>query len=163
MILIPLLIRNRKKIYLFAFICSLGSILSACLGYLIAQFIRLSPSGEFSQLAFLFYQYVPGFDKEIFNNIKILGEKYDLLIIFITGFIPIPFQVFTLGSSAFSIGFLMFAIASLISRSSSFFLLASIVKLYGVHILTFIVKYFNLLLMVFTILLVCGIFFKVIF
>ena len=54
-LLIPLLIGNRKKIYLFAFICSLGSILGGCVGYLIGQVIWWNQNGEFSQFALLFF------------------------------------------------------------------------------------------------------------
>ena len=118
--LIPLLIKIRKKINLFPFICSFGSILVGCFGYLLCQFIWWSNSGEFSQFALLFFQYIHGFDMETFNHIKILHEKYDFLIIFTVSLAPISFKVFTL-IRAFSISLSMLVIASFISRSSRFF------------------------------------------
>tara|TARA_Y100000591_G_C21717322_1_gene636821 strand:- start:554 stop:1042 length:489 start_codon:yes stop_codon:yes gene_type:complete len=117
--LIPLLIGNRKN-YLFALICSLGSILVICFGSLIGQFIWWSEFEEFSQLSLLFFQYVSEFDIETFNHLKSLHERYDFLIIFTAGFTLITFKIFTLSSGAFSISFSMFVITSLFSRSSRF-------------------------------------------
>ncbi len=163
-LLVPSLIGGRKKIYLFAFICSLGPIFIVYFGHLLSQFIWRGQFGELFQFALLFFQHVPGLDLESFNYTEVLYEKYDFLIIFTSGFTPIPFKIFTFSSGAFGISFSMFVIASLISRNSKFFLLAFIVKFYGDTIITFIDKYFNLLSMIFTILLICGLFtFKVIF
>ena len=143
--LIPFLIGNRKKIYFFAFICCLGSILGGCVAYIICQVIWWNQSGEFSQFAFLFFQFVPGFDTENFNHIKSQRELYNFLILCKVDFTPILFKAFTLSSGAFCISSSMFVTASLISRKSWFFLLAFVVKLYVNPIVTFIDKYFSLL------------------
>jgi len=72
----------------------------------------------------------------------------------IAGFTPIPYKVFTIAAGVFKINFFIFIAASAISRSARFFLVAGLIYYFGPGIQTFIEKYFNLLVVVFTILLV---------
>ena len=51
---------------------------------------------------------------------------------------------------------LMFIVASIISRSARFFIVATLIKVFGDPIKEFIEKYFNLLAIAFTILLIGG-------
>ena len=155
-LLIPLLIGNKKKIFRFAFICSIGSILGACVGFFLGNVIWWNNKGEFSNIALTFFKYVPSFDINAFNNIKLLYDKYDFMIIFTAGFTPIPFKIFTISAGAFGLNFFMFILASTISRSSRFFLLAWLIKLFGSSITLFIDKYFNILSFIFTFLLITG-------
>ena len=107
-------------------------------------------------MANIFFDYVPGLTIESFNNIKSLYFKWDFLIIFTAGFTPIPFKLITISAGTFNINFVMFILASMISRSARFFLLATLIWLFGEKIRFFIEKYFNLLAIFFTILLVGG-------
>jgi len=50
----------------------------------------------------------------------------------------------------------MFVIASVVSRSARFFLVAGLIKVFGEPIREFIDKYFNLLAILFTVLLMGG-------
>ena len=78
------------------------------------------------------------------------------MIIFTAGFTPIPFKLFTISAGAFHIQFPMFILAGLISRSARFFLVAVLIKKYGEPIKEFIDKYFNILALIFTVLLFGG-------
>ena len=155
-LLIPLLIGNKKKIFRFAFICSMGSIFGASIGFILGKSIWWSGAGNFSNIALTFFKYVPSFNVDTFNNLKLLYDEYDFMIIFSAGFTPIPFKIFTISAGAFNLNFPMFILASTISRSARFFLLALIIKLFGDSIKIFIDKYFNLLSIIFTILLIGG-------
>lgn len=155
-LLIPLLIGNSAKAFRFASICSICSILGAFIGYIIGKLIWWNGSGDFSYFALLFFEYIPGFDNEAFNSIKLLYDKYDFMIIFSAGFTPIPFKIFTISAGAFNLNFMMFIIASTISRSTRFFLLAILIRIFGDSITLFIDKYFNILSIVFMILLLGG-------
>ncbi len=152
-LLIPLCIGNPKRIFNFALICSLSSIAGASIGYILGNFIWWDETGNFSSIALMFFKYIPNFNIETFESIKLLYDEYNLLIIFSAGFTPIPFKIFTISAGAFDLNFLMFIIASAISRSARFFILAGLIKAFGKTITDFIDKYFNLLSVAFTIIL----------
>ena len=91
-----------------------------------------------------------------FNNIQAMYNQWNFWIVFTAGFTPIPFKLITISAGTFNINFLMFLIASIISRSARFFIVASLIKVFGDPIKEFIEKYFNLLALIFTILLIGG-------
>ena len=89
-----------------------------------------------------------------------LYEKYNFWIVFTAGFTPLPYKLFTISGGLFHINFMMFLIASIVSRGLRFFLIAGLIWKFGAPIKSFIDKYFNLLAIAFTVLLV-GAFFVV--
>ena len=88
--------------------------------------------------------------------IEVLYNKYDAWAVGIAGFTPIPYKVFTIAAGAFKINFSVFVVASLISRSARFFLVGGLIYIFGPGIQSFIDKYFNILAISFTVLLVAG-------
>ena len=78
------------------------------------------------------------------------------MIVFTAGFTPIPFKLFTISAGAFDINFGLFLLASVVSRSARFFLVAGLIKKFGEPIREFIDKYFNLIALTFTVLLIGG-------
>tara|TARA_B100000287_G_scaffold379723_1_gene383019 strand:+ start:302 stop:922 length:621 start_codon:yes stop_codon:yes gene_type:complete len=156
-LLIPLSLGNRKKSYKFALICSAFSILGAILGYYIGKVLWWNVPGiEYSSLANLFFKYVPGINDSGFMRIKYLYDNWNFWIVFTAGFTPIPFKLITISAGTFNINFFMFVIASVISRSARFFIVASLIRVFGESIRNFIENYFNLLAVIFTILLIGG-------
>jgi membrane protein YqaA with SNARE-associated domain len=83
-------------------------------------------------------------------------RAYDAWAVGIAGFTPIPYKVFTIAAGAFKIHFLVFVLASTISRAARFFLVAAIIRVFGARIRPWIERYFNWLVIVFTILLILG-------
>ncbi len=65
-----------------------------------------------------------------------------------------PYKLFTIAGGVFGINIPMFVVASIVSRGLRFFLIAWLIKRFGSPIKVFIDKYFNLLAIVFTVLLV---------
>lgn len=157
-LLIPLALGKKNRAIFFGILCSISSILGAALGYAIGLWLWWENPNEFSVFAQFFFDNVPGFDRIIFTNIKSLYDEYNFMIIFTAGFTPIPFKIFTISAGAFSIQFPLFIFAALISRSARFMLVAYLIKLFGNSIKYFIDKYFNLLAIIFTILLFGGVF-----
>ena len=156
-LLIPLCLGNRRKAFLFAFSCSLFSILGAILGYYIGKLLWWDiPGLEYSYLANTFFKYVPGITDDGFNKIQALYEQWNFWIVFTAGFTPIPFKLITISAGTFNIDLLMFVIASVISRSARFFLVASLINIFGDTIRNFIENYFNYLAILFTLLLLGG-------
>ena len=155
-LLIPLALGKREKALYFGLICSVCSILGAALGYGIGLWVWWAEPNVFTSFAQFFFDHIPGFTYESFENIKSLYDEYNFMIIFTAGFTPIPFKLFTISAGAFNIQFPMFILAGTVSRSARFFLVAFLIKTYGEPIREFIDKYFNLLAIAFTVLLFGG-------
>jgi len=148
----------------FALVCSLGSVIGGVLGYLIGHYafeligekflsLTASLSGTDADEMLAVTQYW-------FNEKELFGMKFGVWAVGIAGFTPIPYKVFTIAAGFFSMAFLPFLIASAVSRSLRFFVVAGLIGLlyrkYGDRIRQFIDKYFNLLAIAFVLLLVLG-------
>ena len=153
-LLIPLALGLRAKALRLAFICSLGSILGGIFGYVIGSYLWWEGVNQFSWLARLFFDVIPGFTPEIFYSIQTKYEIWNFWVVFTAGFTPIPFKVITISAGAFDINFILFVIASTLSRSARFFLLSALIWKFGEPMRVFIDKYFNLLAIIFMILLI---------
>tara|TARA_Y100001970_G_scaffold62334_1_gene79638 strand:- start:1661 stop:2269 length:609 start_codon:yes stop_codon:yes gene_type:complete len=157
-LLIALCLGSQSKSFKYALICSAGSIFGAIIGYGIGSILWWSSPSEFTGLANFFFNIIPGFSTDVFYSIKDQYEQWNFWIIFTAGFTPIPFKIFTITAGAFDINFFLFLIASTISRSARFFLVAALIWKFGKPIKEFIDKYFNLLAILFTLLLFGGFF-----
>ena len=155
-LLIPLCLGNRSKAFRFFAVCSVLSILGGIAGYFIGTKIWWSGVNEFSAIAQWFFEYIPGFSESIFYSIKSKYELYDFWIIFTAGFTPIPFKIFTISAGAFNVSFIMFVIASAFSRSLRFLIVSALIYKFGQPVKELIDKYFNLLSVIFTFLLIGG-------
>lgn len=146
-LLIALSIALPRKALFYAWICSVGSVLGGCFGYLIGwQFMSTIGARIID-----FYQLSAKYEA-----IETLYRTYDAWAIAIAGFTPIPYKVFTISAGAFQINFAVFFLASLISRSARFFLVGGLIYLFGPKIQPFIERYFNALAVAFTVLLIAG-------
>ena len=144
-LLIVLVLGAKNKAFGYATNCTVGSILGAFLGYGIGYFLWWDADKSFSPLAMFFFEQIPGFTQNVFFEIKTLFEKWDFWIIFIAGFTPIPYKLFTVSGGAFQIDLTMFTLASVIGRGARFFLLAFLLWKFGEAIKLFIEKYFNVI------------------
>ncbi|MEE9496899.1 MAG: VTT domain-containing protein [Desulfobacterales bacterium] len=146
-LLIVLSIGAPKKSFKFALICSVGSVIGGCIGYIIGwQF--MSGIGE---RIITFY----GLNQK-FDYIRELYRAYDAWAIGIAGFTPIPYKVFTISAGAFKINLWVFIVASVVSRSARFFLVGGLIYFFGPRIQSFIDNYFNLLAVAFIVFLIAG-------
>ena len=151
-LLIALCLGATKRSFRFATLCLVGSVLGAAIGYGIGHFLWITPDGDPTALASLFYEYV--FSIEKFQNVGSLYDRFNFWIIFTAGFTPLPFKLFTIAGGMFDINFVMFIIASIIARGMRFFLIAGLIWKFGAPIKVFIDKYFNLLASLFAVLLI---------
>ena len=146
-LLIGLAIGAPKRSLWFAAICTLGSALGALLGYLLGlQFYEL-----IGQQIVDFYA-----AGEQFQRVQALFQQWDVLAIAVAGFTPIPFKVFTISAGVFELNFITFGVAVVLSRGARFFLLGGLIWRFGPGIRDFVDRYFNLLTILFLILLVAG-------
>lgn len=151
-LLIALCLGVTARSFRYATICLSGSILGAMIGYCIGFFLWQNTAGEYTALAEFFFRHV--FSMESFVEVGNLYDKYNFWIVFTAGFTPLPYKLFTITGGLFHINFTMFLVASIISRGLRFFLIAALIWKFGAPIKTFIDKYFNLLAIAFTVLLI---------
>jgi membrane protein YqaA with SNARE-associated domain len=148
-LLIALCIALPSRAWRFALLASAGSVLGGLIGYGIGW-------GAWSFVDTFFFDYIPGFTPAVFERVQGLFAEYDFWVVFTAGFTPIPYKVITIGSGVFNINLLVFFVASLVSRSLRFFLVAWLLHRYGTGMRDFIDRYFNLLSIVFVLLLLGG-------
>lgn len=155
-LLIALCLGAATRSFRFAAICTLGSICGAVLGYGIGFFLWQNAAGEYTAIARFFFDHV--FSVEAFEQVGALYDRYNFWIVFTAGFTPLPYKIFTITGGLFHINFAMFMLASVVSRGLRFFLIALLIWKYGAPIKRFIDRYFNLLAIAFTVLLVGSFF-----
>ncbi len=151
-LLIALCIGAVSRSFRFSAICLAGSIVGAIAGYGIGYFLWQTPTGEYTALANFFFTHV--FTEESFVRVQNLYNQYNFWIVFTAGFTPLPYKLFTISGGLFHIDFAMFIVASVISRGLRFFVIGALIWKFGSPIKTFIDKYFNILAIVFTVLLI---------
>lgn len=151
-LLIALCLGAVTRSFRFATICLVGSIVGAIFGYGVGFFLWQDTAGNYTALADWFFAHV--FSQEAFVQVGDLFKQYDFWIVFTAGFTPLPYKLFTISGGLFHIDFLMFLVASIISRGLRFFLIAGLIWKFGAPIKTFIDKYFNWLAIAFTVLLI---------
>lgn len=163
-LLIALCMGAHRKWVKFALVCSAGSIVGGAVGYLIGHYaydligermiaITASLSGTDPEQLL-------NIADDWFNKKELWGIKVGPWAVGVAGFTPIPYKVFTIASGFFGMSLVPFLVASVISRSLRFFLVAGLIGLlyrrYGNRIQEFIDKYFNWLALAFAVLLVGG-------
>ena len=94
------------------------------------------------------------FSAEKFQHATDLYNEYGVAIVFAAGFSPIPYKVFTVAGGVAKINLAAFIGASIVGRSARFFLVAWVVRRFGDSARDFIDRYFNLVTLAFTALLV---------
>ena len=128
-----------------AFVCSISSLFGGIFGYIIgAYFFDLigQPIVDFYHL------------QSQFERFRTLYNDYGALIVAVAGFSPIPYKVFTIASGVTHLDMTTFIIASAVSRSARFFLVAALLWKYGKPIRGFIENHLAKLTLLFSILLV---------
>lgn len=146
-LLIALAISIPKKSFKFAAICMIGSVLGGILGYGIGLY-------GYDAIGKPIVDFYHG--QATMDSIKNLYDQYGFWGILTAAITPIPYKVFTIASGVFKFDFFSFLSASIIGRSTRFFIVAGLIWKFGPSIKDFIDKYFNLLCVVFMILLVGG-------
>ena len=146
-LLMALAISAPHRALFYAAVCTAGSVTGGVLGYAIG---------------YSFYEVAGKPIIEMYgvaDKFAMVGEKYQenaFLSIAIAGFTPIPYKVFTIAAGVFHIPIPTLIGASLVGRAGRFVLVGGLIRLFGPTIREFIDRYFNILSIVFVVLLVGG-------
>ncbi len=120
--LAPMVLARRRLAWRYALVTTLASIAGAVLGYIIGMFLYEELARPIVHLYHL---------EAKLDYVKTLFADYGVWIIFVAGFSPIPYKLFTITAGLVSMSFLPFLVASFIGRGARFFLVAGLVRLGG--------------------------------
>ena len=144
--LAPMVLAKPKEGWRFAFLCTVGGVLGAFVGYIIGMFFFMAI-------------------KPLLIDLGYMG-KYELIIhwfaewgfwvMFFAGFAFIPYKLFTIAAGATGLGLLPFTLGSIVGRGGRFFLVTALLKWGGVKMQAWLEKYIDHLAWIFILLLIVG-------
>ena len=122
----PMVIAKKKDFLKIFFIATIFSVLGGIFGYIIGAFFF-----DFAMNIVEFYNY----ERKILNLKDALnqgGGFYTWLgILFLAGFTPLPYKVFTIASGLIGFNFLIFILISIVSRGLRFFIVSYLSHKFG--------------------------------
>ncbi|MDC0585465.1 DedA family protein [Candidatus Pelagibacter sp.] len=134
--IIPMVIAKRESYLKIFFIASIFSVLGGIFGYMLGAI--------FIDMAMNIVEFY-GYEKKITSLKNELSQGGSFLtwlsILFLAGFTPLPYKVFTIASGLIGFNILVFIIVSLISRSLRFFLISYLSYRFGDLFTEFINKH----------------------
>jgi membrane protein YqaA with SNARE-associated domain len=145
--LIPMVLAKPAKAWVYATICTVGSVLGGIVGYTIGYFLY--------ETIGLWLIQAYGLAKQ-FEAYRAAYNEWGLWIILIKGLTPIPYKLVTIASGAAAFNFWVFIAASIVTRGARFFLVAALLYWLGEPIREFIERRLTLVTTAFVVLLVGG-------
>jgi len=129
--LAPMTLAKPASWFRFALLCTVASVLGGLLGYLLGAYALdlvmplIERAGK----------------RETFDGIQAMFQRYGFWIVFVAGFTPIPYKIFTIASGATGIGLVPFVLGSLVGRGGRFFLVTGLIRLGGQRMATMLRTY----------------------
>ena len=123
---IPMVISKKKDFIKIFFITTIFSVLGGILGYLIGAFFF-----DLGMQIMSFYGYEDKLTNFKNNLINSEGFYAWLSILFLAGFTPLPYKVFTIASGLIGFNILIFILISLVSRGLRFFIVSYLSYKFG--------------------------------
>ena len=124
--IVPMVVSKKHNFIKIFLITTIFSVIGGIFGYLIGVFFF-----EFSTIIMNFY----GYEDKLSNIKEILinGDSFYawIGILFLAGFTPLPYKVFTIASGLIGFNFFIFIITSLISRGLRFFIVSYLSYKFG--------------------------------
>jgi membrane protein YqaA with SNARE-associated domain len=145
--LIPMVLAERRKAWFYATVCTVASVLGGALGYFIGYFLFEALGEPILRL----YGY-----EAAFEDFAKRYNEWGAWIVFFAGVTPFPYKVITIASGVTQLNFLVFMIASIAARGLRFFVVAALLYWFGPPIKDFIERYLGLLFTLFVVLLFGG-------
>ena len=142
-----MVVASPKKAWRLAFICSTASVAGGIFGYLIG-FIAYEAIAQPMLESLGKGEKMAGFED--------LVDEYGALAVFVGGLTPFPFKVVTVLSGALGLNFVVFLVASIVSRFLQFYFLAAVVWKFGERAEALIKKHFAKFTFGFTGLVIVG-------
>lgn len=146
--LAPMVLAKPKDAWRNAWLCTLGGVLGAFVGYIIGMFFFHAVKPLLIELG-----YMPHYEMVVqwFHT-------WGFWVMFFAGFAFIPYKLFTVAAGATGLGLLPFTLGSIIGRGGRFFLVTALIKLGGARMEHWLQDYIDHLAWLCILLLVIGYF-----
>ncbi|HYZ41557.1 MAG TPA: YqaA family protein [Stellaceae bacterium] len=128
-VLVPMMLVQPRRAWVIAAVCTIASVLGGLVGYAIGYFL-------FDAVGRPVLEFYHAMDK--YEALKAAFAQWGAWIIILKGLTPIPFKLVTIASGVAQFPLPAFALASLVSRSLRFFLLAALLWWFGDAVRDFI-------------------------
>ena len=145
--LVPMVMANPRRAWLFASICTLGSVLGGLLGYALGSVFYETIGHRIIEFYHLQAQA---------DHFRTLYAEYGAEIILLKGLTPIPFKLVTIASGLAAYPLLPFVILSTITRGARFFLIAGLLRWKGETARLFIERHLERITLAFLAVIVLG-------
>ena len=146
-LLIPMILANIKRAWLYAFVTTITSVIGGLVGYAIG-YLAYEQIAEPLLLSLGKQAAMSLFSSSINENA--------FLIVLTAGISPIPFKVVSVMSGFTQMPVFVFLLSALLGRATRFFVVATLLKYYGDAIKSFIETYLGWLFLIFIAFIVLG-------
>ncbi len=116
-LLAPMTLAHPDRGWRYATLVTITSVLGGLFGYLIGLYAM-----ELVEPLIVQWGLHPSYE-----NAKALFDEYGIWIVFLAGFSPIPYKLFTISAGALTMSLPLFLLASLVGRGARFYLVAAFV------------------------------------
>ena len=117
----PMVLARNELAWRYAFVTTLFSVLGGILGYVLGlyAFHLIEPLIQGNRYG------------DYYTQASALFAEYGIWIVFIAGFAPIPYKIFTLSAGALGMAFMPFVLVSILGRGARFYLVSYVIRLGG--------------------------------
>ncbi len=138
LILVPMSLARPRKAWLYALICTIGSVLGALLGYAIGALLYDTVG------AWLIHLY--GYGAKFAQARDFLADK-GWVFILLKGLTPIPFKLVTISAGIIGYNLPMFVLLCVITRGLRFLILAVLLNVLGAPIKRLLERFFGIFML----------------
>ncbi|MFC0308666.1 YqaA family protein [Gallibacterium trehalosifermentans] len=146
--LIPMSMANSKKALHYALYCGLASTIGGIIGYAIGYYAFDLIKDYIVTLGY----------KSHWDTAVSWFDHWGILVVFVAGFSPIPYKVFTICAGVMNMAFIPFVITAFISRTARFILVAKLSAWGGERFATQLRNYIEIIGWAVVVLAVCAYF-----
>ena len=146
-ILVPMSLARPRRAWLYALICTVGSVLGALLGYAIGALLYASVG------RWLIHFY--GYDTKI-DALRLFFAHWGWAFILVKGLTPVPFKLVTIFCGLVAYNLPLFVLLCAITRGARFFVLAVLLTFFGEPIKRLLERYFGAFMLVLALTVVAG-------
>jgi membrane protein YqaA with SNARE-associated domain len=114
----PMVLARRERAWLYALICTVGSVSGGLVGYSLGYFL--------APLALHWLKLIG--HPDAFASFQQLFAEYGLWVILIKGLTPVPYMLVTIASGVAKFSIVVFVAASIVTRGGRFFLGAALLQ-----------------------------------
>ena len=135
LMIIPMVVAKKEKFFKIFLIATVFSVLGGLVGYMLGVFFL-----DLSMVIIEFY----GYEEKVFEIQNKISSKggfvFWLGIMFLAGFTPLPFKLFTIASGIVGFNIIAFFFICLFTRGLRFFIVSYLTYLFGHRFTNFIEK-----------------------